>query len=441
MKSCVVAEVYPWPAAGGVELRLSNLIEGLRLLGPVEFLCLDGSDRDRSPAPEGVSVTVIPERPERSAGEWLPRWLFSNLPRRLVRRNFGEATLIEQAVASSTADVVFFAHLDSWNVAVNLCRCPAVVDFVDLEDFALRSLREAGPVVVLGMSAAGRAMAWLRWNVIGVVNSIDERRWRAVQATASSMSRFVIVPSELDRERSGCSNAVVIPNGYERAWEPSEHTEVADPAAPVFLFVGLMGYHSNTDAAQWFAADVLPRIRSDVPGARFRLVGRGCEAIEHLRGLPGVEIVGAVDTLQEELAGADVAVVPIRHGAGTRLKVVEAMANRLPTVSTTLGCEGIDVDHGVHLLIADSPDEFARQCVRLLRERDLRVSLAEAAEQRFLERYQWSAIRSRFAEVIALAANPASSDGPARSECPQSSEGAQSSDGPQSSDGEAGAQS
>ncbi len=91
--------------------------------------------------------------------------------------------------------------------------------------------------------------------------------------------------------------------------------------------------------------------------------------------------------MEEELARASVAVVPIRYGSGTRVKILESFAHRVPVVSTTLGAEGLDVEDGVHLLLADGPEEFAAATVRLLGDPQLRVGLTEAAEAHYLERY------------------------------------------------------
>ena len=79
--------------------------------------------------------------------------------------------------------------------------------------------------------------------------------------------------------------------------------------------------------------------------------------------------------------------VPVRYGGGTRVKILESFAHRVPVVSTSLGAEGLDVEDGVHLLIADDPEQFAAAVVRLLRDAQLRVRLTEAAEARYLDRY------------------------------------------------------
>ncbi|HZM57382.1 MAG TPA: glycosyltransferase, partial [Acidimicrobiales bacterium] len=100
-----------------------------------------------------------------------------------------------------------------------------------------------------------------------------------------------------------------------------------------------------------------------------------------------VSVVGTVPSMEGELARATVAVVPVRYGSGTRIKILESFAHRVPVVSTTVGAEGLDVEDGVHLLVADAPGAIAAAVVRLLADAPLRVRLTEAAASRYLERY------------------------------------------------------
>jgi glycosyltransferase involved in cell wall biosynthesis len=115
---------------------------------------------------------------------------------------------------------------------------------------------------------------------------------------------------------------------------------------------------------------------------------------------PAVVVAGRVPDMEPELARADIAVVPLRIGSGTRLKILESFAHRIPVVSTTIGADGLDVQNGVHLLLADRPEEFARACRRVIEDRALARRLADAAERRFLERYEWSTAKNRIQELV-----------------------------------------
>lgn len=399
VKSLVVAEVYPWPANDGYRLRVSNLIAAFVEMGPVDFVCMDGSGRERTPAPAGVTVIDAPEGPERPITRWLTPWLTTRLPRRILRRDFDAAARRFADIDQSAYDVCFVSHLDTWHPISEHLTLPTLVDFDNLEDLLTRTIRKAGPIVQPGDGALAKVKAVLRWIVASGFNLVDERRWERAQRHLAANVERTFVCSQLDVERSGIPNVVAIPNGYERTAAPASHLEPNDPSAPVFLFIGLLSYDPNADAVRWFASSVLPLVRERLPGARFRVVGRGAEHVRSAAALPGVELVGGVESLEPELLGADVAVVPLRAGAGTRLKVVEAMANRLPMVTTTIGCEGIDLDDGRHAWIRDDARGFADACVEAVRDAELRATVIDAAERRYLDRYQWSSIRAAVAKL------------------------------------------
>ncbi len=161
------------------------------------------------------------------------------------------------------------------------------------------------------------------------------------------------------------------------------HLPVAPPLQRVstprtLLYVGTLSYFPNVDGLIWFCREVLPRIREWSPIAqRLLIVGSGpTDDIRDLEHIPEVEIIGEVEQLADWYARADLVIVPLRAGGGTRIKLLEALAYRRPVVSTTLAAEGLDVQDGTHLLIGDRPAVFARHCLRLLEERDLAEQLA-----------------------------------------------------------------
>jgi len=165
------------------------------------------------------------------------------------------------------------------------------------------------------------------------------------------------------------------------------------------LFQGTLRYPPNAEGARFLVREVAPRLRALVPRVRIRLVGTTAPGLSGLDDPPSVTLVGQVPDMSVELAVADLVVVPLRFGSGTRLKVLEAFAQKVPVVSTTLGAEGLGVGDGVHLLLADTPDGLAGACARLLGDEGLRGRLADAAHELFLRRYADDVVAERVASV------------------------------------------
>ncbi len=145
-----------------------------------------------------------------------------------------------------------------------------------------------------------------------------------------------------------------------------------------FLFVGNFDYYPNHDAARYFCAQVLPLLRAGAPGPfRVRFVGaRPPDAVRALAGEPEVTVVGPVADVTGWYEGAHAVIVPVRAGGGTRIKILEALAHRRPVVSTLAGADGLGITAGRHLLLAGSAQEFAAQCILLMRDPALRRALA-----------------------------------------------------------------
>jgi glycosyltransferase involved in cell wall biosynthesis len=128
-----------------------------------------------------------------------------------------------------------------------------------------------------------------------------------------------------------------------------------------------------------------------------KLIGRYDKFVADVGERDGVELCGEVPDITEALADVDVIVVPVRFGGGTRIKVLEAFARGLPVVSTTVGCEGIPVEDDVHLLIADEPADFARACVRLVRDDTLRARVVAGGRDLWKEHFRWVDLRPQVA--------------------------------------------
>jgi len=146
------------------------------------------------------------------------------------------------------------------------------------------------------------------------------------------------------------------------------------------LFLGTLDYIPNEDAVHFFANSILPLLLGSGREIECRIVGvKPPKSFEALAGRPGLTIVGPVREVAPEYARARLMVVPLRAGSGTRIKILEAFRFGVPVVSTAIGAAGLDVQDGVHLLIADTPEDFSAACLRILEDDRLAATLAENA--------------------------------------------------------------
>src|SRR5262249_9793087 len=181
------------------------------------------------------------------------------------------------------------------------------------------------------------------------------------------------------------ANVSVYPNAIPFAPEPSHN-----PTESI-VFSGNMEYHPNLDAVRYFAAEVWPRLHALHPHLTWRLVGRNSHAVKAFTGAPGIDVVGSVPDAVLELARSRIAIVPLRTGSGTRLKILEAWAAGLPVVSTGLGAEGLPARHGEHILLADTPADFVQSVTRLLTCPELAGSLGKAGRLLLEKEFTWQA--------------------------------------------------
>lgn len=180
-----------------------------------------------------------------------------------------------------------------------------------------------------------------------------------------------------------------------------------EPRADI-VFLGSMDWMANIDGARWFATEVLPIIRRKRPACRVALVGRDpAPAIRQLaNGDAQLTVTGTVPDVRPWLWGAAISIVPLRVGGGTRLKIFEAMAAGVATVSTAIGAEGLPVKDGIHLRMADTAPAFAEACLELLDNVARRQDLAAAAHRLVADSFSWEAASRRFEELLHRAPRP-----------------------------------
>jgi hypothetical protein len=270
---------------------------------------------------------------------------------------------------------------------------PTIVDLMDLEDVKARQRS-----LLLGKDVRLRsARAMIRQGLAAAQSMKNAGDWQAIQHSVAREVDRVVLCSEADVQRSEMPNAVSIPNTYARPAFAVGTEEVGEP--PVLLLQGSLNYTPNMDAVDFLVEDIAPKLWTKVPGLEIRLVGKPTVGVQTRHKPPAITVVGKVPDMEPELERADLVVVPLRIGSGTRLKILESFANRIPVVATTIGADGLDVQHGVHLLIADTADDFANACHRLLSDLELRKRMVDAAQQLFLKRYEWAVAKVQLQQL------------------------------------------
>lgn len=228
------------------------------------------------------------------------------------------------------------------------------------------------------------------------------QRREAIDSPAYDVNILMSRPDEvLLRNRVPGARTSVVPNGVDIEY----FTPKPELETPTLIYGGGMNMFANRDAVMHFLQDVWPRVRAQVPGVRFLAVGQ--DPPRELQAIaasdPQVIVTGYVTDIRPKIWEAGVYVVPLRVGGGTRLKVLDAMAMGKAMVSTTIGCEGIDVTPGEHLLTADEDTAFADAVVSLLHDPARRLALGRAARGLVEQRYAWPAIGLRLLEAYETA--------------------------------------
>lgn len=286
-------------------------------------------------------------------------------------------------------DFVFAAHVIPWDAAV-----PTVLFTHNVEALIWKRHYQ------LARNALWKAVCWWEYRTI-------ERFERA----AIRHCDHLLTVSEHDRniflQLSGAPPVTVIPTGVDIDYfRLSPDLEKPD----TIVFTGSMDWMPNEDGIIFFLQQAWPLVRAKVPNVSLSIVGRypSGKILEMGNKLPGVQITGRVEDIRPHVHRSSVYIVPLRIGSGTRLKIFEAMAMGKAVVSTTIGAEGLPVQSGRDIILADDAAEFANAIVALLQDPIRRGELGRAARQLVEQKHSWDSVVQPFEEVLQKLAAPAS---------------------------------
>ena len=234
-----------------------------------------------------------------------------------------------------------------------------------------------------------------------VACAIEAAKMARYERRALGWFHHVIAVSRGDRGQmlsmyQGCQISVV-PTGVDMSQYRAGPSTSAEP--PIVVFTGSMDWEPNIDAMEYFCWDIWPAVLAAYPRARFQIVGRHPHHKVRRLASSSVEVTGTVSSVSDHLRNATLVVVPLRIGGGTRLKIYEAMAMGKAVVSTSIGAEGLDVQDGRDLVLADEPGSFSESIIQLLRDAGLRHKYERAGAE-LVAGYDWSVIARQFATVL-----------------------------------------
>ncbi|MGC2108516.1 MAG: glycosyltransferase family 4 protein [Candidatus Korobacteraceae bacterium] len=386
------------PTTRGGQIRTLEIVKRLHARHEVHYVSYDSAEN-----PEGLRRATeyctrvypvrreIPHRRSLAFVGQLVGNLFSSMPLSLSRYHSpAMQKQIANVLKSADFDAVVCDFLAPAPNFENLGRC--VLFQHNLETMIWRRHASNAPDPLRKLYFRSQADRMFHW---------EQRMCRAAAEV------IAVSPQDADQMRHmfGVTRVTAIPTGVDIEYF-RRPTEVARKTDLVFL--GSMDWLPNIDGVEYFVREILPLIRQRVPECTLAIVGRAPSASTKALAErhAGIQVTGTVADVRPWLWGSKISVVPLRIGGGTRLKIYESMAAGTPTVSTSIGAEGLDVSHPKNIRLADTPAAFAEQCIELLDDAQERERLAAEALKLVTAHFSWDVVTAEFERLLLAARNP-----------------------------------
>lgn len=415
LKVLWLSHLIPYPPKSGVLMRSYHLLHELAKHHDVDLFAFNQTRQFRAHFPD---EKIGFEKINAHFGEFLGRCHFESIPSERAR--WGRHLLALRALLggrpytidwlkSSTAFDALRAwikeksydliHFDTISLVPYLLpemsgRIPKALDHHNIESHMM--LRRAS----LERSRLKGMYFWLEGTRLLKYERKNLRRLSG-HIVCSDDDRLRLLEVDPSLDIKVIANGVVMPTTLPRR-EPATNP-------PRLLFIGGLDWYPNADAVHFMLDSIWPLIKAEIPDVEIDIIGKNPSAKmrEHAARDPNVRVHGFVDDISKYYAEATVYVCPIRDGGGTKLKIIDALAHRVPLVAWPAACEGLDLQHGVHALISDSAAEFAASTVRIARSPDLGATLGDAGYESVKDRFDFSNIGLRLAEYYRALARSA----------------------------------
>lgn len=383
MNILFITEQFPWPLHDGGNLRTWHLLHGLCQDHDVTLLSHQGIVEPSVEHLPSIQQVVTVSRPQK----W--KRLLSNARTMGIRnqpvfvlKNWSKSLLKEadRLIAAKDFDAVHFNHLDTACFALK-------------HDWRAKMVFDSHNC----LSVMASQVAAARQNPLS--KKLFYRESRVLQAAEQKVclrmdATLVCSNDDANAFRRFCpeGNYVIAPNGVDTAYFSALEQPSVERGA--IVFTGAMNYFPNEQAALFLCRSVLPILRNLRTKWRVYLVGSSpSRGVKALHNGQDVFVTGRVPDVRPYLNRAQVVIVPLLHGSGTRLKILEAFAMGKAVVSTRIGAQGIDATDGREILLADEPRDFAERVTKLLECPAQAEAIGEAARRFVEENHDWSDIQ------------------------------------------------
>ncbi len=382
MRVLLLTQVLPYPPDSGPKVKTYYV---LRYLTQHHQVTLVSFVRDTD-KPDYVRhletwcervITVPITRSKLDDLRFLGQSLLTGQPWMMLR---DERASMRRALAALTAAESFdIVHADQLNMGQYALPLPARRRVLDLHNalwVLYRRMAETLPPTNPMKYLVGRDWKLLRqyegqmcrdFDAVTAVS--DEDRLALIEAGARD--DIVVIPIAIDTD--------------QQAFIPRQ------PSGPHIIHIGTMYWPPNIAGITWFLDEIYPIIKQRVPDVRFTLIGARPPAslVERAQSDTSVTVTGYVDDPLPYFQDASLMVVPLLAGGGMRVKILNALSQGIPMVTTTVGCEGIAVTHGKDILIADEPGAFAESVVRLLNDAELNAHITQNGRRTVEQHYDY----------------------------------------------------
>lgn len=395
MKILIVTTKSPYPLFEGRALRTYNLIKQAALHHEIHLLSFVQTPEDLEGIEHMRSICKVVEYEKLYFDGAKTQILqdaicelFSRAPLPVVKyRTAGMRAKMRKLMQTHKYDLV---HLDMLHLAdyIDLCgNTPVALIEHNVEHVILdrRADNETRPL----------HRAYLRYQAA---------KLKSYEGRACQRAQHVVAVSELDaqqlRDLGPGARVTSVPNGVDTEYFRTSQT----PRKPTSLvFVGGFTWFPNLDAITYFCEDILPKLLKTIPDIQLTVIGKQPDTpvAQEIAKHPNVTLAGLVEDIRPDVDAAAAYIVPLRIGGGTRLKILDALSMSKAIISTSVGCEGLDVEDGKTIVIADTPDAFVQAIVKVLADPAWADTIGQQGRQLVESRYDWAAVAKTLMAVYA----------------------------------------